>query len=47
MRRSVEGRIRELDIEACKYALAMIFRGVPFLVALRSAEDEQKKETKS
>jgi len=43
MRRSIEGRISHLDMEACKYALTMISRGVPFLVALRSAEDEQKK----
>jgi len=44
MRRSMEGRITDLDIEACKYMLTMISRGVPFLVALRSAEEKQKKE---
>jgi len=44
MRRSMEGRIADLDIDSCKYALTMISRGVPFLVALRSAEEKQKKE---
>jgi len=44
MRRSMEGRIADLGTEACKYALTMMSRGVPFLVALRSAEEKQKKE---
>lgn len=43
MRRSTEGRITDLDLAACRYALAMISRDVPFSVALRSAEDRQKK----
>lgn len=46
MRRSMDSRIRELDIEACKYALMMMSRDVPFAVALRSAEEKQKKERK-
>jgi len=44
MRRTTDGRITDLDIGACRYALTMISRDVPFLVALRSAEDRQKKE---
>lgn len=44
MRRSIESRITDLDIDSCKYALTTISRGVPFLVALRSAEEKQKKE---
>lgn len=44
MRRSMDGRITDLD--SCKYMLTMISRGVPFLVALRSAEEKQKKEQK-
>jgi len=44
MRRSMEGRITDLDHPSCRYALTMISRDVPFLVALRSAEEKQKKE---
>jgi len=44
MRRTTDGRIQDLDHPSCRYALTMISRDVPFLVALRSAEDKQKKE---
>jgi len=46
MRRSTESRIADLDLVTCQYALTMISRDVPFSVALRSAEEKQKKERK-
>jgi len=44
MRRTTDGRIADLDHPSCRYALTLISHDVPFLVALRSAEDRQKKE---
>jgi len=44
MRRTTDGRIADLDMESCKFALTLISHDVPFAVALRSAEEKQKKE---
>jgi len=43
-RKSNEERINALDIENCRYALTMISKSVPFILALQSAEKSMKKK---
>ncbi len=44
MRKSIEGRILDFDLGACQYALGLISKGVPFSVALQSAEKYQREQ---
>ncbi len=43
-RKSAEACILELDLGACQFALGLISKGVPFPIALKSAEKYQKEQ---
>ncbi len=42
-RKSIPERIEALDLPTSQYALTMISKDVPFMLALQSAEKAQKK----
>jgi len=43
-RKSAEERINALDLQTCQYMLLLIYKSIPFALALQSAEKTMKKK---